>query len=258
MAAAYLTFYTTMKKLLIILGSLLALVLIGAFVASFFLGSLVTKGVNTFAPQVTGTAVTLESASISPLTGSGTLNGLFVGNPTGWKSPKAFSFAQVKVSVAPTSLLGDHIVVNEVFIDGPEFVYETNLVRSNIKDLLANLEKFAGGPATAPTDQPAAAPGKPLKFEVKKFRLQNTKVTVGVGSAAITLPLPPLTLVDLGTAEGGITPDQLATKVITNVLSQITSAVSDSLFKGGNATGDAAKNAAKAAGEGLKKLFGGK
>ena len=53
-----------MKKTLIIFGSLLALVVIGAFVASFFLGAIVTKGVNDFAPGITGTKVTLDSASI--------------------------------------------------------------------------------------------------------------------------------------------------------------------------------------------------
>jgi uncharacterized protein involved in outer membrane biogenesis len=246
-----------MKKILILLGSLLALLLIGGVVASFFLGSVVTKAVNTFAPRVTGTPVTLESAAISPLTGSGTLKGLFVGNPSGWKSPKAFSFAQVHVSVAPLSLLGDHIIVKEVLIDGPEFVYETNLVRNNIKDLLANIEKFTGAAGEAPAEQPAPAAGKPIKFEVKHFRLQNVKVTVGAGGAALTLSLPPITLTDLGTAEGGITPDQVATKVLTQVLGGITGAVGDSLLKGGGATGDAASNAARKATEGLKKLFGG-
>ena len=248
-----------MKKLLIILGSLFALMLIGGLLASFFLGSIVTKGVNRFAPSVTGTPVTLESCSISPLTGSGTLNGLFVGNTTRWKSPKAFSFSTVHVSVAPLSLIGDHIIVKDVLIDGPEFVFETNIIRNNIKDLLANIEKFTsgltGGTTTTPAEQPPAPSGKQLKFEVKNFRLQNVKVTVGVGSAALTLPLPPITLTNLGTAEGGITPDQLATKVLTNVLGSITTAVGESLIKGGGATGDAATNAAKKATEGLKKLF---
>ena len=249
-----------MKKLLIILGGLFALLVIGGVVATFFLGSVVTKAVNTFAPKVTGTPVTLESTSISPFTGSGTLKGLFVGNPTGWKSPKAFSVGQAHVSIAPLSLLGDHIIVNEVLIDGPEFVYETNLVRDNIKDLLANIDAFTkgltGGAPATPAD-PAAPAGKPIKFEVKHFRLQNVKVTVGAGGAALTLSLPPITLTDLGTAEGGITPDQIATKVLTNVLGSITGAVGESLLKGGNKGGDAAAGAAKAASEGLKKLFGG-
>ncbi|CAM3141991.1 hypothetical protein [Rariglobus hedericola] len=251
-----------MKKLLIILGSLLALMVIGAFIASFFLGSIVTKGVNTFAPKITGTKVTLDSASISPLSGSGTLNGLFVGNPEGWKSDKAFSFAKVHVSVVPGSLLGDHIVVKEVLIDGPEFVYETKIISSNIKELLKNIETNTGGSGDKPVaDQPVSKDGKPLKFEVKSFRLENAKVTLGAGPTAITVPMPPLVLTDLGTKEGGITADQLATKVVSNILSNITVAVAQSAMNIGSASGaaagDATSGAAKKAGDGLKKLFGG-
>ena len=251
-----------MKKFLIILGCLLAVLVVGLIIASFFLGSIVTKGVNTFGPKITGTPVTLESASISPLTGSGTLNGLFVGNPEGWKSPKAFSFAKVHVSVSPGSLLGDHIVVKDVLIDGPEFVYETKIISSNVKDLLNNIEKNTSGSGDKPAaDQPVTKDGKPIKFEVKSFRLQNAKVTLGVGPTALTIPMPPLTLTDLGTKEGGITPDQLVTKVMTNILGNITSAVADSAMQLGSSSGaaatDAASGAAKKAGAGIKKLFGG-
>ncbi|MBC8040658.1 MAG: hypothetical protein H7Y06_08960 [Opitutaceae bacterium] len=252
-----------MKKLLIILGCLFALVVVGALVASFFLGSMVTKGVNTFAPKVTGTVVTLDSASISPLTGSGTLKGLFVGNPAGWKSDKAFSFEKIHVSVAPTSILGDHIIVKEVLIDSPQFVYETKIISSNIKDLLAQIEKNIGGGGTPekPADQPTTKEGKPLKFEVKSFRLENAKVTLGVGPTAITMPMPPIVLVDLGTKEGGITPDQLAAKVMTNILSNITKAVANSALNvggsAGAATSDAVSGTAKKTGDGIKKLFGG-
>jgi len=251
-----------MKKLLIILGSLLALVVIVGIIASFFLGSIVTKAVNTFAPKITGTVVTLDSASVSPLTGATTLNGLFVGNPEGWKSDKAFSFAKVHASVAPSSLLGDYILVKEVLIDSPQFVYETKIISSNIKELLAQIEKNIGGTSEKPAaEQPATKDGKPLKFAVKSFRLENAKVTLGVGPTAITLPMPPIVLTDLGVKEGGITPDQLAVKVMTNVLANITKAVANSALQLGGATGaaatDATTDAAKKAGAGLKKLFGG-
>jgi energy-coupling factor transporter transmembrane protein EcfT len=250
-----------MKKLLIVLGSLLALVAIGLFVASFFLGSIVTKGVNRFAPGITGTAVTLDSASISPLSGAGTLNQLLVGNPPGWKSDKAFSFGKVHVSVEPRSLLGEHIIVNEVHIEAPEFVYETKIISSNIKEILNNIEKSIGGGTQTPGEQPTTKEGKPLKFEVKRFRLENAKVTLGVGATALSMPMPPLVLTDLGTKEGGITANQLATKIVANILANITKAVADSALNIGSASGaagaDAASDAAKKAGEGIRKLFGG-
>ncbi|MBW8780940.1 MAG: hypothetical protein JF599_03500 [Verrucomicrobia bacterium] len=246
-----------MKKFLIIVGVVVGIAAVGLVVLTFLLGSIVTKGVNTFGPKITGTKVTLDHAVISPLSGSGTLSGLFVGNPEGWKSDKAFYLGKVHVSVAPLSILGDHIVVKEVLIDGPEFVYETKIVSSNIKELLNNIEKATGGAGEKPAETPAAKAGKPIKFEVKSFRLQNAKITLGVGATAITLPMPPLTLTDLGTKEGGITPDQLAAKVMTNVLGNIVSAVARSAGKLGSAAGATATDAASGAVKSIKNLFGG-
>lgn len=250
-----------MKKLIIILGGLLALLVIAGIVASFFLGAIVTKGVNAFAPRITGTKVTLESARISPYSGAATLNGLFVGNPAGWKSDKAFSFAKVRASVAPSSLFGDCILVNEVYIDRPEFVYETKIVGSNIKDLLRQIEKNIGAAPAEPLPSGEPAKTKTLKFAVKKFRLENAVVTLGVGPTAITVPMPPLVLDNLGVKEGGITADEIAGKVMPAILVNITKAVADSALKVGGASGaaatDALSGAAKQTGENLKKLFGG-
>ena len=252
-----------MKKLLIILGVLVGLVLIGGLVLTFTLGPIITKGVNTFGPKITGTKVTVDSVSVSPFTGSFTMSGLFVGNPEGWKSDKAFYMGKVHVSVAPMSvpgalLGGGHVVIKEVLIDGPQFVYETKIVNSNIKDLLKNIEKATGGAATKPeeksADKPVEKPAKPIKFEVKSFRLQNAKVTLGVGAAAATLPMPPITITDLGTQEGGITPDQAAAKIVTNILGGIVSAVTHSVGQIGSGATDAATGAIK----GIKSLFGGK
>lgn len=250
-----------MKKLLIVLGSLLALVAIGLFVASFFLGSLVTKGVNRYAPGITGTPVTLASASISPLSGTGTLNALFVGNPPGWKSDKAFSFGKVHLNVEPRSLLSDHIIINEMVIEAPEFVYETKIISSNVKEILNNIEKGLGRGGDTPADQPETADGKPLKFTVKRFRLENAKVTIGAGNSSFVAQMPPLILADLGTKEGGLTANQLATQVLAHILTNITRAVAGAALNAGSASGaagaDAAVSAAKKAGEELKKLIGG-
>lgn len=255
-----------MKKFLIIFGSLIALVLIGLFIASFFLGGIVTKGVNKFGPGITGTTVTLESAAVSPLSGSGTLNKLVVGNPPGWTSPKALSFNKIHASVVPSSLLKEYIFVNEVVIDGPEFVYETRLVTSNIKELLANIEKNMGTASSPTPETPKTKEGKPLKFAVKSFRLENAKATLGVGAAAITVPLPPIIINELGTKEGGITTDQIAAKVLGAVLREISQAAAQAASKYGAAAAGAARDAAsgaasdatKKAGEGLKNIFGGK
>ena len=245
-----------MKKLLYIGGGLLVLAIVGFFALEFFLGHIVTAGVNNFAPQLTQTKVVLNHSIISPLSGSGTLTGLVVGNPKGWSEGNLCSLAKVHVNIAPFSLLGDHIVVNEIALEAPEFNYETKLIASNVADLLKNIEATMGGGKDA-APQATTKSGKPIKFAVKKFRLTNGKVRLGLAGTGMTLPMPDIELTDLGTKEGGITPDQLVLAVMKSVTSSIVSATAKAAGDIGKTGGAAAAEGAKKAVEGLKGLFGG-
>lgn len=240
-----------MKKVLL-LGGFAGL--LGVYLGlTFFLGSIVKAGVNSFGPKLTQTRVELAGANIMPLSGKGTLSGLAVGNPKGWSEGNAFYLGKIQIDVAPLSLFGDHVVINEISIDGPEFLYETRIVASNIKDLLKNIEAFTG--STAETKS-----GQPIKFEVKKFRLTGGVARLGVGAAALPVPLPPVAMDDLGVKEGGISPDQLVGAVMKNVLSSIVSGTAGALTQAGGTAGAASlektKDAAKKAGDSIKKLFG--
>jgi hypothetical protein len=244
-----------MKLLKLAVLGLVVLLIGGYFVVAYALGSVVKAGVNNFGPKLTQTKVELAGANLSPLTGSGTLSGLAVGNPKGWSEGNAFFLGKVHVDVEPMSILGDHVVINEITIDQPEFAYETKIFSSNIKDLLKNIEQFTGGGGkTAETKD-----GKPIRFVVKKFRMTNAKATLGTSGAALPVPLPPLSLDDVGVAEGGITADQLAGVIMKNVLGSIVSGTAQELAKDGGASViGKTKEAAKKAGESLKKLFEGK
>ena len=243
-----------MKKLLVIGGIVVGLGIIGVVVMSLFLGNIVTAGVNSFAPKITQTNVTLASASISPLNGSGTLSNLVVGNPKGWSDANLCSLGKIHVDVQPFSILGDHIIVNEISIEAPEFNYETKVVASNVGDLLKNIESLTGG---KDTPQATTKSGKPIKFEVKKFTLQNGWVRVGVGPAALKLPMPPVVLNDIGTSQGGITPDQLVFAVMRSVTPSIIAATTQAAGKLVPTAGAAAAEGVKSAGAAIKGLFGG-
>lgn len=251
------------KKLLKLFVVLALLGVIALVVIGFFLGPIVTKAVNTVGPKITGTKVELDGASIFPLTGSGTLKGLFVGNPEGWESDKAFYLGEVRGSVQPFSILGDHIVINEVFIDGPELVYEKKIFGgSNIDALLKQVEANIGGGKTEPA-KTGEKPGKPVKFAIKSLRIQNVKVSMGIGKAMVSVPMPPITITDLGVAEGGITPDQVVAAVLRAVTANIGAATAEAakkaggaLLDGGKDAGSAVKDAGKSAVDGVKKLFG--
>jgi hypothetical protein len=246
-----------MKKTLgLMLVALLVVAVVGYVTMQFFLGSIVKAGVNKFGPSITQTKVELQGANLSPLTGSGTLTGLAVGNPEGWAPGNAFFLGKVHVSMKPFSVFGDHIVIDEIVIEQPEFTYDTKIVSSNISDLLKNIEKSMGGENAG--NQPKAKNGKPLKLEVKHFVLRNGRVTIGVVGAGMTMPMPPVELTNVGTAEGGVTPAELAFAVMRSVTSSVVVASTDALKKTGGTSGAAAAEAAKQAAEAIKGLFGGK
>lgn len=244
-----------MKKILLGLTiGLLVLALAGYVTLQFFLGSIVKAGVNKFGPAMTQTKVELQGASLSPLSGVGTLNGLVVGNPKGWSDANAFSLGKVHIDMEPFSVFKDHIVINEILIEQPEFNYETKVVASNVGDLLKNIEQATGGNKAA---EPTSKEGKPIKMVIKKFTLRDGRVRLGVGPAAMTLPMPPIELTEIGTAEGGVTPAQVVFAVMRSVTASIVSASTQALSKIGGTSGAAAAEGVKQVGEAIKGIFGG-
>jgi hypothetical protein len=245
-----------MKKKSIWTAGILAAVLVAGYLgASYFVGSLVKAGVNRFAPAITQTPVTLEEASLSPLSGGGSLRGLFVGNPQGWPGDRALYIGKIHVKVVPSSIFSDCIVLSDVSIDKPDFVYQTKVVSSNIGDLLKNIQGSSHNQRAA--GQPVDKQGKPLRFIVRHFTLTNGRVTLGLGATAIVLPMPTVILNDVGTSEGGISSADLTLTVMRSVTVSIVTATTSAAGKIGSTLGAAAGNSAKSAGQAIKNLFGG-
>ena len=99
-----------------------------------------------------------------------------------------------------------------------------------------------------------AKDGKPRRFVVKKFRFTNGKARVELGANVLNVKLPPISLDDVGVAEGGITADQLSGVLMRKVLGSVVEGTANAV-KSGDLTVDKLKDAAKGAGDALKKLF---
>src|SRR3954468_21976177 len=154
-----LSIYSLMKKILLYGTLFLLVVALGLyFTMQYFLGDIVKTGVNKFGPGITQTKVELEGANLSPLSGEGTLTGLTVGNPKGWSDANAFRLGKVHLKMQPFTLMADHIVIDELLIEQPEFLYETKIVASNVGDLLKNIEQSMGGKS----NEPKTKEGKPI------------------------------------------------------------------------------------------------
>jgi uncharacterized protein involved in outer membrane biogenesis len=211
-----------MKKIIVRLLIALVVVVILAFVAvGLFLDKAIKTGVETIGPKVTKVDIRLQSVSLSLLSGGGTIKGLVVGNPAGFNSPSAINVGEATLALTPRSLLSDKIIIKTIRVQGPEITYETNLKDSNLSKIVANMQEVTGGGQKEPAkpQEPAqpkeAKPAK--KLEVDEFIITGGKIHVSVtalNGGTATVPLPDIHLKDLGTGPDGITPEDLAIKVL--------------------------------------------
>lgn len=256
-----------MKKKLIVLGGIVALlVLIAAVFGFIFLGSIVKAGVEQVGPMVTKVPVKLGAASVSIVSGSGTLKNFELGNPEGFKSGYAIKVGSIGVAISPGSILSDKVVVRSVKVEAPEITYEQALGGNNLSKILANVQSIAGTNTATQPSQPAG-PGK--KLQVDEFVITGGRITVAatmLGGKGATLPLPEIRLSQLGQGPEGITPAELIEKALGAITSGTIKAVAEGaseLAKQGfnvgkdvvGETGAKATDAAKKIGGGLGDLL---
>ena len=248
-----------MKKFLIRgLIVVVVLIVVGIVAIGMFLDGAIKKGVETVGPKIVKVDMKLDSVSVSILSGAGSVKGLVVGNPEGYKTPQAISVGQASLAVSPGSLLSDKIVVKSVRVDAAEITFEGGLGGNNLSKILDNVNAATGGDQSA---EPAAKGEKPAKkLQVDDFLITGAKVNVsltGMGGKSVTVPLPEIHLTSLGQSEDGITSAELTKIVLKEVIdAAVKVATSDAvkdMTKGlTDAAGEASKTATDAAGKATK------
>lgn len=238
-----------MKRLLGVLGVLVVVGVVLLFVFSKAIGSGIRAGVETFGPEVTQTSITLESVELSAFSGSGSIKGLVVGNPEGFKTPYSIKLDSFSIKLEPMSLLSDKIVINEIIIDGPEFILETGLglQKSNIGVIMENIEAFTGG---SESDEEASSSSKSVQIDL--LRITGGKVKISnklLGGQSLTVPLPNIELTDIGADDDGVSLGQ-SMKIVFQAINQ---GIVSSVGKSGKVVGDQLKNI----GDATKKSLGG-
>jgi hypothetical protein len=211
-----------MKKIIVrVLIALVVVVILAVLAVGLFLDKALKAGVETIGPKVTKVDVKLDSVSLSLLSGGGTVRGLVVGNPAGYKTASAINVGEASLSLTPKSLLSDKIIVKSIRVQGPEITYETNLKESNLSKIVANMQEVTGGGQTEPAKPKEPAPpkeGKPAKkLQVDEVIITGGKIHVAVtalGGGTATVPLPDIHLPALGTGPDGITPEELTIKIL--------------------------------------------
>lgn len=215
-----------MKKFLLILLTII-IVLAGGICGLYLnLESIVKASVAKYGSQLTGTEVALDGFRLSLRKGEAELKGLRIANPEGYQTPQILSLGSVYVRLDMRSLLKPVIVVEEIRIANPEIAYELKSVaHNNVSDLLAAVNKNAAAaakPAADQTDATRAGTAKPAvssggsaksatssggkKVIINALNITGGKVSLGATfggkGAAASVPLPAVTLKDIGREKG--------------------------------------------------------
>jgi hypothetical protein len=215
------------KKLLI---GIFVLALAAAGLVYFFgaqaLNSGVKKGVETIGPRVTQTSVTLDSVSLSPFSGSGTLKGLNVGNPEGFKSENIFQLGQIDIQIDTGTVFSDKIIIDKIHIRQPAISYEKKLTTSNVKELQKNIEAFTGPKDPAAPD-PEADSGAKKQVVIRKLIIEDGTIYVGALGVGQTVQLPMIEMNDIGEGGDNITLAEAIDLILGKVLGNIGPAIAN-------------------------------
>lgn len=223
-----LTYTYMIKKIVLIL----VLLVVAAVAAVYFLGSVglnkgIKHGVETIGPEVTQTPVTLADVNISVLSGKGTLKGLNVGNPEGYKSKNIFALGQIDIDVDTGTVFSDKIIINTIHIRQPEISFEKTFTSSNVKKLLENIEQFTGPKSDKPDEAPEAKSGAKKQIVIKELIIEDGLIYVGALGIGQEITLPRIEMNNIGEDGSDTNIAEVLDIVLSQVLASIGPAITD-------------------------------
>jgi len=238
----------------IVLGILIVLVILFV-VLLLFIDPIAKNAVEKGAPLVLGTNVSVERLHIEPFNGRVEITNLIVDNPSeSYSSKYAIKLGDIVADIDLSTVTKDKIRIEDMFLKEVDVVYETNVINSNLQEILDNVKKLDSAEKKEKAEEEKEGETEKEKtLQVDRIELDNVGVTVQAKGVATGLPIKvtidPLT--NLGADEEGITPVGLTLRIlgaiVTTAIKTAGGSVSDAASTIGNAAADAAAGAAAAA-----------
>lgn len=221
-----------MKKGLVVL---VVLAVIIAAVVVWFSGNvdgLVRDAIVKHGSAMTQTKVSVAAVEIAAASGSGIVKNLVVANPAGFASPHLISIGQIEIALDLASVTRDTVLIHRIVLDAPDIIYEQGAGMTNIEAIMKNLARDGANAAAAGeqggTEQNGKAQGG-VKLIIETLTISNATAQVSapfMNGKALSVPLPTITLKDLGKAQGGITPGEFGQAVAQALQAELRAAAS--------------------------------
>lgn len=222
-------------------------------VLQFALGIIVKTAVQGLGPKLAGVPITVAHVKTSLVRGYAEISDLTIGNPPGFKTPRAIHIGQLVVDIKMTSLLSSPRIIERVWVDAPEVTYEKGQGSSNLGKIMDAL----GGDATNTPAQPetkAPVPKEETKLVISDLRVEGARMRIGtgLGGTTILVPLPPVHLTDLGKDSGGASLKDM----LRSIGLAVAGASGNVAGQAQQAIGSAAKNLEKGVGKAVESVSG--
>lgn len=203
------------------------------------LNSLVKAAIENFGSEMILAPVRVAKVDLSATDGKGSLSGLSVGNPQGFETSHAFRAGRIELSLDPSSLAADVILIHRILIDSPDISYEKNDSGTNFDAIQRNVERYLG------SDK--AGKEAPRKMIIESLVIRNAKVNY---NGMLDLKLPDIELRNVGKKSGGATSAQVTKAIVAELNTKLMVALAKAAAVG------AIGGVAVGVGMGLKSLFG--
>ncbi|HEY2927408.1 MAG TPA: hypothetical protein VGJ65_11105 [Albitalea sp.] len=210
-----------MKKILLAALGLFAL-LVGA--AAWWLhanlDSVVRRGISHYGGQMTQARVSVDAVEIRSTDGVGTIRGLVVGNPSGFRTPHALKVGVIEVALNLHTLPDSVVVIKRIVIDAPDVIYEKGDTLTNFDALMRNITQAVSPSSSSPTSDSESGGGR--RLIVDELIIRNARAQASAAALAgrtVSARLPDIVLRDLGRQQGGLTPAQLG-QIVARAISQ--------------------------------------
>jgi len=254
-----------MKKILLIIGIILVVLIIAlGVIGMFYLGPIIKLGIEQVGPQVTQVSIKVDAVDVSPLSGSASIKGLVVGNPSGYSTPQAISVGTVAISLDPLSVTSQKILIHSIHVESPEITFEGGLSQNNLTKILNNVTSYSKSAApssngsSTSTDSGETASKPAPKIEVDDFLITGAKVHINLtGLISKDVSLPDIHLTDLGKGSDGLTPAEITKDVLGAISRDTLSTVASSVSVLGHGVKSLGVTAVKTVGENVSKITSG-
>lgn len=201
------------KKILIGIPLLLILLVV---VLYLFIDRIAKKAVEVGGTQAMGVPTSLESITLKPLQGAGSIEGLKISNPAGFETPFFMNLSKGDAAIELGSVLEDTIVLERIELDGLKAHLEKTKAGANYEVILENMKKG---------EEPKKEPGK--KFLVKRVVVRDIAVRADIAVAgeklsSVDLHIDEIALENVGSESGaGTVTSQLTGTIVKAVLTAI-------------------------------------